>query len=81
MIVSLNIRCDWPGCRERLTYDFGTLRPQAPSWKTETDGVYSLHLCPAHNRKTWDAVRSLSGAAFAVPALSAAPAATPTRIT
>jgi hypothetical protein len=26
MIVSLTIRCDWPGCCERLTYVFGALR-------------------------------------------------------
>ena len=57
MIVSLTIRCDWPGCREQLTYDFKTLRPQAPGWKTEAENVYSMHLCPAHNRKSWDAVR------------------------
>ncbi len=57
MIERITIRCDWPGCRERLTFDFATLRPQSPGWKTETDGVYSLHLCPAHNRKTWHAVK------------------------
>ena len=57
MITSLTIRCDWPGCRERLTFDFRTLRPEAPGWKTETGSAYSLHLCPAHCRKSWDAVR------------------------
>ena len=57
MIVSLTIRCDWPRCRERLTYDFATLRPKAPGWRSETDGAFSLHLCPAHNRKSWNAVK------------------------
>ena len=57
MIVSLTIPCDWPGCRERLTFDFRTLRPNAPGWKTEADGGYSLHLCPVHNRKTWHVVK------------------------
>jgi hypothetical protein len=50
MIVSLTIRCDWPGCRERLTYAFATLRPQAPGWNTEMDSAYLLHRCPNHNR-------------------------------
>jgi hypothetical protein len=40
MIVFLTIRCDWPGCRVRLTYDFAILRLLAPGWKTETDGAY-----------------------------------------
>jgi hypothetical protein len=50
-------RCDWPECKSRLTYDFGILRPTAPGWKTETDRVYSMHLCPDHNRKTFHKVR------------------------
>ncbi|MCU0878610.1 MAG: hypothetical protein MUF06_12565, partial [Pirellulaceae bacterium] len=56
-IKALTILCDWPGCKSRLTYDFGILRPTAPGWKTGTDGVYSMHLCPDHNRKTFDKVR------------------------
>jgi hypothetical protein len=27
MIASLTLACDWPGCRERLTYDFRLLQP------------------------------------------------------
>jgi hypothetical protein len=57
MIKSLTICCDWPGRKSTLTYDFGILRPTAPGWKTETDGVYSMHICPDHNRKTFHKVR------------------------
>lgn len=57
MIRSLTIRCDWPGCRAELTFELRTLRPDAPGWKVECEGVYSLHLCPSHARKSWDAVR------------------------
>jgi hypothetical protein len=67
VIVSLTIRCDWPGCRERLTYDFATLRPQAPGWKTESDHAYSLRLCPPHNRKSWDAVKEAIAATAELP--------------
>jgi hypothetical protein len=36
-----------------------------PGWfgKQETDGAFSMHLCPAHNRKSWDAVRDATFAA------------------
>ena len=26
-------------------------------WKVESEGNYSMHLCPAHKRKSWDALR------------------------
>ena len=45
MIVCLTIRCDWPGCRERLAFDFKTLRPQSPGWKTEYPGMRVV-VCP-----------------------------------
>jgi len=57
MICLLTIRCDWPGCRAELTFAFRTLRPDAPGWKVEGDNAYSLHLCPEHSRKSWNAVR------------------------
>jgi hypothetical protein len=46
-----------PGCKARLSYDFGTLELTAPGCKTETDGVYSKHLCLDHNRRTFHKVR------------------------
>ena len=57
MLTTLTIRCDWPGCQATLTYEFRLLRPHEPGWKTETEGAYSMHLCPAHCRKSWDQVR------------------------
>jgi hypothetical protein len=57
MIRSLTIRCDWPSCHAELTFEFHTLRPDAPGWKVEGDSPYSLHLCPEHSRKAWNAVR------------------------
>ena len=58
MLVSLTIRCDWPGCRATLTYDFRLLRPDpVTSWKAETDNVYSCHLCPTHKRKRWEEIK------------------------
>ena len=67
MIRSLTIACDWPGCRVELTFPFRTLRPDAPGWKVENDGPYSLHLCPVHARKTWHAVREAQAADTAAP--------------
>lgn len=62
MIQSLTIGCDWPGCRAELSFAFRTLRPDAPGWKAETEGAYSLHLCPAHKHKSWIAVSEAQAA-------------------
>jgi hypothetical protein len=70
MIRQLTIKCDWPACCAELTFEFRTLRPDAPGWKVETDGVYSLHLCPKHNRKSWSAVRDAQFAAGQAPSTS-----------
>ena len=70
MIRSLTIRCDWPGCRAELTFEFRTLRPDVTGWKVENDGVYSLHLCPSHARKSWDALRLAQFAAIDSPTTS-----------
>ena len=67
MIRSLVIGCDWPGCSAELTFVFRTLRPDVADWKVENDGVYSLHLCPAHNRKSWHAVREAQGTKAVAP--------------
>lgn len=56
MIRQITIRCDWPGCRAELAFEFRTLRPDAPGWKVVGEGVYSMYLCPNHARKSWDAV-------------------------
>jgi hypothetical protein len=52
------------GCsHSRHDLPFRTLRPDAPGWKVETEGAYSLHLCPAHRHKSWLAVREAQAAA------------------
>jgi len=30
---------------------------QKHRWKAESDGEYSQHLCPAHKRNDWEALR------------------------
>jgi hypothetical protein len=67
LIRSLAIACDWPGCQAELSFPFRTLRPDAPGWKVETEGAYSLHLCPAHRHKSWQAVREAQAAAVDGP--------------
>ena len=61
MITRVTIRCDWPGCKAILEYECGPLHPTEAGWKTEKpDSAYSMHLCPAHNRKRWSDVRVAS---------------------
>ena len=67
MIRQITIRCDWRGCRTMLTYDFHTLRPHAPGWRVENDGLYSLHLYPQHSRKSSYAVREAQSQAGEAP--------------
>jgi len=56
MLVSLTIRCDWPGCNATLTVAYRAEIAQQHRWKAESDGDYSQHLCPAHKRKDWHEV-------------------------
>ena len=57
MLVSLTFRCDWPGCDAAVTVENVPNAEHVAGWKVENDGRYGLHLCPAHKRKTWAAVR------------------------
>ena len=68
MIASLTLACDWPGCRERLTYDFRLLQPDPKhGWKTEPNmDAYACHLCPAHKRKSWEEVKAAKAKAGTV---------------
>jgi len=57
MLVSLTIRCDWPGCKATLIVGYRAEITQQHKWKAENEGDYSQYLCPAHKRNDWEALR------------------------
>ena len=57
MLVTFNIRCDWPGCSSSVMIPNTPNAERTAGWKAENDGRYGLHLCPAHKRKSWANVR------------------------
>ena len=57
MLTHLTVRCDWPGCTAVVTVEHLAQSIHKAGWKVESEGNYSMHLCPAHKRKSWDALR------------------------
>jgi hypothetical protein len=57
MLVSLTVRCDWPGCSAEVSVPNVPQAESKAGWKAENDGRFLLHLCPKLKRHNWLAVR------------------------
>jgi hypothetical protein len=53
MLVSITIKCDWPGCTAAVTLDAMPQSVTKAGWKMEHDDYRAYHLCPAHGEKSW----------------------------
>ena len=59
MIVSITVKCDYPGCSATKSADYMYRELKSTGWKIEkADGRMSMFLCPDHKRKSWDDVRA-----------------------
>jgi hypothetical protein len=53
----LTLKCDWSRCRATIAVPCRHDAANDKAWKEESHSLYAMHLCPAHRRHSWQAVR------------------------